>query len=57
MIDRETGDALIAGEDVRRIEPAARDDLSDWIELMEVVEALCPQWPPQRVFVGKLFLL
>ena len=23
-----------------------RSDLSDWVELMEVVEALCPVWPP-----------
>ncbi len=23
-----------------------RFDLSDWVELMDVVEALCPVWPP-----------
>ena len=23
----------------------ARPDLSDWIDLMEVVEMLCPVWP------------
>ena len=23
----------------------ARSDLSDWIDLMETVEALCPKWP------------
>ena len=23
-----------------------RSDLSDWVELMEVVEAMCPVWPP-----------
>jgi len=24
---------------------AGRGDLSDWVELMEAVEALCPVWP------------
>lgn len=23
----------------------ARSDLSDWVDLMETVEALCPKWP------------
>ena len=57
MVLGEAGISPFAGEDVRRIESAARDDMSDWIELMEVVEALCPQWPPQNVSVGRLFLL
>lgn len=26
----------------------ARSDLSDWVDLMEVVEALCPKWPVQE---------
>ncbi len=26
-----------------------KDDLSDWVELMEVVEALCPVWPERDV--------
>jgi hypothetical protein len=25
-----------------------KEDLSDWVELMEVVEALCPVWPERR---------
>ncbi|MGS1128678.1 hypothetical protein ACVCL3_16920 [Rhodanobacter sp. UC4437_H4] len=25
-----------------------KGDLSDWVELMEVVEALCPVWPAGR---------
>lgn len=24
-----------------------RSDLSDWVDLMDVVEALCPKWPTQ----------
>ncbi|TAN17663.1 MAG: hypothetical protein EPN35_06700 [Rhodanobacter sp.] len=26
-----------------------RGDLSDWVELMEAVEALCPVWPEKDV--------
>ncbi len=37
MVIGETGASPMAGEDVRRIEHTGRDDLSDWIELMEVV--------------------
>jgi len=25
-----------------------KGDLSDWVELMEVVEALCPVWPERE---------
>lgn len=31
----------------------ARGDLADWIDLMEVVEALCPRWPERTAPVGK----
>lgn len=34
-----------AGKLVPPAELPARDDLSDWLELMEAVEALCPVWP------------
>ena len=38
-------------------ESVARGDLSDWIELMELVEALCPVWPPHEpVFRGEFKL-
>ena len=37
--------------------PAARGDLSDWVELMEVVEALCPVWPSRGRSVGTDFRL
>lgn len=47
----------------RRAEPLAgccvvsvplpgRGDLSDWVELMEAVEALCPVWPERVVARG-----
>jgi hypothetical protein len=26
--------------------PPSTDPIADWIDLMEVVEALCPKWPP-----------
>jgi hypothetical protein len=35
----------LAGSGVPDVVQAGRDDLSDWVELMEVVEALCPVWP------------
>jgi len=39
----------LAGGDVLDVEPAGRGDLSDWVELMEAVEALCPVWPAGEV--------
>ena len=38
----------LAGDGGIGFKPVARTDLSDWIELMEVVEALCPVWPVRR---------
>ena len=34
---------------------AGKSDYSDWVELIEVVEALCPVWPPQDPPVKGLF--
>lgn len=39
---------VLLGGDVVDAALPARADLSDWVELMEVVEALCPVWPPQE---------
>ena len=39
---------LIGGE-VLDFAQAGRGDLSDWVDLMEAVEALCPVWPKVRV--------
>ena len=36
---------LLAGGRVLDIVQAGKGDLSDWVELMEAVEALCPVWP------------
>lgn len=38
----------LVGADVASLPLPARSDLSDWVDLMEVVEALCPRWPAQR---------
>jgi hypothetical protein len=35
----------LAGGQVRDVSLPGNADLSDWVELMEVVEALCPVWP------------
>lgn len=35
----------LAGGRVLEVVQARKGDLSDWVELMEVVEALCPVWP------------
>ena len=49
MIDlQERGLQPLVGPDVVSIPLPARSDLSDWVDLMEVVEALCPKWPEQR---------
>lgn len=39
-------DQPFAGNGVQEVvQPVGKGDLSDWVELMEVVEALCPVWP------------
>jgi len=35
----------LVGSEVLDVVQAGRGDLSDWVELMEAVEALCPVWP------------
>ncbi len=47
----------LAGGDVMETSLPARSDLSDWVDLMEVIEALCPKWPactPEKYTVFKL---
>ncbi len=39
----------LAGGDVLDVVQAGKGDLSDWVELMEVVEALCPTWPAAAI--------
>lgn len=38
----------LVGTAVVSIPLPTRSDLSDWVDLMEVVEALCRRWPAQR---------
>lgn len=47
----------LIGRDVIASALPAKGDLSDWVELMEVVEALCPVWPPQAASVGSDYRL
>lgn len=35
----------LAGSGVLHVMQLGGDDLSEWVELMEAVEALCPVWP------------
>ena len=35
----------LAGGRVVEVVQSGKGDLSDWVELMEAVEALCPVWP------------
>ena len=44
-------ESLIGGE-VLDLAQAGKGDLSDWIELMVVVEALCPVWPEREWSIG-----
>lgn len=41
----------LAGARVQDIAQAGKGDLSNWVELMEAVEALCPTWPAAPVGV------
>ena len=49
----------LVGGDVLDVVQVGKGDLSDWVELMEAVEALCPVWPVREqpvVGAGKLKL-
>lgn len=43
---------LLAGNQVLDTGAVGKSDLSDWIDLMEAVEALCPVWPDRHVHSG-----
>jgi hypothetical protein len=45
----------LVGGDVLDVVQAGRGDLSDWVELMEAVEALCPVWPRGKHRMAKQF--
>ena len=47
----------LAGGEVMATSLSAGSDLADWVDLMEIVEALCPKWPartPEKYTVFKL---
>ena len=37
--------------------PEYRDPTAAWVELMNVVEALCPRWPEREHRIDGVFLL
>jgi hypothetical protein len=39
----------LVGSHVASASLPGKGDLSDWVELMEVVEALCPVWPEREI--------
>jgi hypothetical protein len=47
--------AAEGGEPYRLREGA--DPIDAWIELMEAVEALCPEWPQREPWVGETYRL
>ena len=47
----------LAGGRVLEVVPAGKGDFSDWVELMEAVEALCPTWPAAPMVERNGYLL
>lgn len=43
----------LVGSSVASVALPGKEDLSDWVELMEVVEALCPVWPAREGLLGE----
>lgn len=39
----------LVGPNVKHVTLPSKSDLSDWVDLMEVIEALCPKWPARPV--------
>ena len=54
--DKGVREPLIGG-DVLDVIQTGKGDLSDWIELMEAVEALCPSWPMTERSTGGFYRL
>jgi hypothetical protein len=48
---------LVAEAGVEHVQMCSDDPIGDWIELMEVVEALCPEWPQREPLIGGRFEL
>ena len=39
---------LVAEGGLQNTLPRSFDPIADWIDLMEAVEALCPEWPARK---------
>lgn len=49
---------LVAEGGLQNTLPRSSDPIGDWIDLMEVLEALCPKWPaPEAPRVGWVYRL
>jgi len=53
----ESGVQPLIGASVVSVPLRTRTDLSDWVDLMETVEALCPKWPPRPAGLHGVFKL
>ena len=47
----------LVGRDVSSTSIPAKSDLSDWVDLMDAIEALCPVWPEHQPRKGASFSL
>jgi len=48
---------LVAEAGVEHVRACSDDPIEDWINLMEVVEALCPEWLQREPLIGGRFEL
>ena len=39
---------LVADGGLRRALPSSADPIADWVDLMDTIEAICPQWPARE---------
>lgn len=44
-IDSDAPVILVADGGLPQALPPSADPIADWLDLMDVVEALCPEWP------------
>lgn len=47
----------LVGPNVKHVMLPSKSDMSDWVDLMEVIEALCPKWPSQPTETHTVFRL
>ncbi len=57
-IERAAPVILVADGGLQRSLPPSADPIADWLDLMAVVEALCPEWPaPEPPHPGWVYRL